>query len=440
MKNIEVILCDGENYKVEFKESADKSLASEVCAFANAFGGRIFIGVNDNGKIIGTDVSNAARSRIQDTINQIEPKLNVNISIYKNVIIITVPEGNNKPYSCAKGFYLRSGPNSQKLERNSIIEFLQAEGKTYYDSIVNQKFLVKDNFNKIAFETFLRKANISNVLPFEATLVNLGCAEYIGKKLFFTNAGALFFRDNSNDVFFEYANIVCVLYKGITKVDIIDAKELNGGIIENIESTITFLKRHLNIRYEIKTLQRSNILEIPESVLREAVVNAVCHRDYFEIGARIMVEIFDNRVEISNPGGVPKGITAQNFGTLSITRNPVIASLLHRSDYIERMGTGIERMKKDLENAKQQMPEFNTSVFFKITFNRFNSVEKNVPKKVAIAAKKGTEKGTEKITGNQRIILDSILKNPYITSDELSEIVGIRADKIRINLSKLKSK
>ncbi|MDR2554228.1 MAG: putative DNA binding domain-containing protein, partial [Fibromonadaceae bacterium] len=188
MKDIEVILCDGENYKVEFKESADKSLASEVCAFANASGGCIFIGVDDNGKIVGTDVSNTARSRIQDTINQIEPKLNVNISIHKNIIIITVPEGRNKPYSCAKGFYLRSGPNSQKMERNGIIEFLQTEGKTYYDSIVNKKVLIKDNFNKVAFEDFLRKANISNVLPFEATLINLGCAEYVGKKLFFTNA------------------------------------------------------------------------------------------------------------------------------------------------------------------------------------------------------------------------------------------------------------
>jgi ATP-dependent DNA helicase RecG len=121
LKDLDVILCNGENYKIEFKESPDKSLASEVCAFANATGGRVFIGINDKGEIIGTDVSNTARSRIQDTINQIDPKINVNISIHKNIIIINVPEGKDKPYSCAKGFYLRSGPNSQKMERNSII-------------------------------------------------------------------------------------------------------------------------------------------------------------------------------------------------------------------------------------------------------------------------------------------------------------------------------
>jgi ATP-dependent DNA helicase RecG len=111
MKDLNVILSNGENYKVEFKETPDKSLASEVCAFANATGGRVFIGVNDNGEITGTDVSNSARSRVQDTINQIESKINVNISIHKNIMIVTVPEGKNKPYSCARGFYLRSGPD-----------------------------------------------------------------------------------------------------------------------------------------------------------------------------------------------------------------------------------------------------------------------------------------------------------------------------------------
>jgi ATP-dependent DNA helicase RecG len=271
-----------------------------------------------------------------------------------------------------------SGPNSQKMERNNIIEFLQAEGKTYYDSVVNEKFLVKDNFNKNAYNIFLKKANISDVLPFEATLINLGCAGYSGKKLCYTNAGALFFRDNTNDIFYEYANVTCALYKGLKKVDIIDAKDFNGGIVENIDNAVAFLRRNLKVRYEIKTLQRKNILEIPETALREAVTNVVCHRDYLEKGARVMVEIFDDRVEITNPGGVPKGITKENFGSMSIARNSVIASLLHRIDYIEKMGTGIERIKKDIRDVKQPVPKFNTSGFFKVAFKRDLSLDSSV--------------------------------------------------------------
>ena len=111
-------------------------------------------------------------------------------------------------------------------------------------------------------------------------------------------------------------------------------------------------------------MQRKNILELPENALREAITNAVCHRDYFEKGARVMVEIFDDRVEITNPGSAPKGITKDNFGSTSVTRNPVIASLLHRVHYIERMGTGIQRMTHEMESSGLNKPIFQTEGAF----------------------------------------------------------------------------
>ena len=421
IKDIDIILSEGESYKTEFKESADKSLASEVCAFANASGGRVFIGIDDNGKIIGTDTSNIARSRIQDTINQIEPRLSVIISIHENIIVITVPEGTNKPYSCSKGFYLRSGPNSQKLERDSIIDFLQTEGKVIYDSIINEKYPITDNFNESEYSKYLKKSGISDVLPRESVLKNLGCAETMNSgNLVYTNAGILFFRDNSQEVYFDFTHVICVLYKGTEKVDIIDAKELDGSIIENIDNAMVFLKRNLKVRYEIKTVQRKNILELPEDALREAVINAVCHRDYFEKGARVMVEIFDDRVEITNPGSLPKGITKDNFGKTSVTRNPVIASLLHRAHYIERMGTGIMRMNLAMEKAGLKKPVFQTEgFFFKVIFERdlFQHDKNNG----TVNGTNGTVNGIE----NKNKILRVIAETPQITYDKLSEQLNI---------------
>jgi ATP-dependent DNA helicase RecG len=372
IKDFDVILSEGESYTIEFKESADKSIASEVCAFANASGGRIFIGVSDSGKVTGTDTSNAARSRLQDTINKIEPHLSVDISVHDNIMVVTVPEGVNKPYSCSQGFYLRSGPNSQKLDRDSIIEFLQAEGKAIYDSIVNEKYPITDSFNEAEYQKYLKKSDISDVLPRESVLRNLGCADSANNgRLSYTNAGLLFFRDNSSNLYFDFTHVVCALYKGVDKFDIIDAKNLNGGIMENIDNAIVFLKRNLRVRYEIKTVQRKNILELPEDALREAVTNAVCHRDYFEKGARVMVEIYDDRVEITNPGSTPKGITKENFGNTSVARNPIIASLLYRAHYIERMGTGIKRMTNAMETAGLEKPIFQTEGhFFKVIFKR----------------------------------------------------------------------
>lgn len=92
-------------------------------------------------------------------------------------------------------------------------------------------------------------------------------------------------------------------------------------------------------------MQREAIPETPELVLREAIVNAVCHRDYFEKGANVMIEVYDDRVEISNPGGLPSGLTPDTFGTKSVARNSIIAGLLNRAEYIEKIGTGINRIR-----------------------------------------------------------------------------------------------
>jgi len=266
----------------------------------------------------------------------------VDITVQDEIFIVTVPEGKNKPYCCSHGFFLRSGPNSQKLDRDSIMDFFHNEGHIKYDVIVRNELPVDGNFNETAYNDFIRIAQISDVLGRDSTLINLDCAAMVDDKLCFTNLGALFFRINDKDMKFRHTGVVCALFKGFDKANIIDAKELNGNIVSNIDDAVAFLKKHLRISYVIKTLQREEVLELPEDALREAIINAVCHRNYFESGARVMIEIYYDRVDIVSPGGVCKGITPENFGIISITRNSLIAGMLHRIRYIEQMGTGIK--------------------------------------------------------------------------------------------------
>ncbi|MDR0948723.1 MAG: putative DNA binding domain-containing protein [Lachnospiraceae bacterium] len=427
IRDFDIILSEGESYTVEFKESADKTLPSEVCAFANASGGRIFIGVSDDNRAVGTDTSNAARSRIQDTVNQIEPHLMVDVAVYDNIIVITVPEGSSKPYSCAKGFYLRSGPNSQKLSRGEIVAFFQSEGQIRYDTIVRSECPINKLFDEEAYNRYLENAQISPVLNKESILLNLNCAADIDGKLCFTNAGALFFRKNDVDVMYRHAGVVCALYKGSDKAYIIDAKEYNDDVISNIDNAIKFLKSNLHVHYEIEDIQRKNVLEIPEKGLREAVINAVCHRDYFELGARVMVEIFDDRVDITSPGGVPKGITKDNFGKVSITRNSVIASMLYRIDYIEQMGTGIARMKLAAKEANIAEPEFDLEDFFKVTFTRtkFNLSKTNqeatkkrrrIDREVTEKQPRSNQETSKKRPRNNQIVTEKQPKSDQETS------------------------
>src|SRR3989344_1516675 len=122
-KELDFILEQGEGQFIEFKESLDKSAAKEIVAFANAQGGRIFLGITDTGKIKGIALSNRLKSQIYDTAKNCDPSVNISIASFENIPIINVDEGINKPYRCSTGFFLRQGSNSQKLLTDEIRAF-----------------------------------------------------------------------------------------------------------------------------------------------------------------------------------------------------------------------------------------------------------------------------------------------------------------------------
>ena len=232
---------------------------------------------------------------------------------------------------------------------------------------------------------------------------------------------------------FRHAGIVCGLFRGTNKAYVLDAKELNGDIVSNVDDAIIFLKKHLRISFKIEGLRRENILELPEDGLREAVVNAACHRNYFENGSRIMVEIYDDRVDIVSPGGVCKGITPENFGTVSITRNPLVQSMFYRIDYIEQMGTGIMRMKEAAKEANVAEPQFELENFFRVTFKRTPLNTQAIPSDTqAILSDtqatlgNGSNGGNGGINGgNHKAVLDILRSDSAITTTNMSKQTGI---------------
>jgi len=134
---------------------------------------------------------------------------------------------------------------------------------------------------------------------------------------------------------------------------------------------MNFLKQYIPVRYEMTgTPQRRELPEIPYDAIREAIINAVAHRDYFEKGSNVMVEMFDDRIEITNFGGLPKGLKPEDFGKRSVLRNPNIANLLHRIKYIEKMGTGISKIRRLVKEAGLPPVKFEFDTFFTVTFKR----------------------------------------------------------------------
>ncbi len=422
IKELKLILEEGEGYTIEFKENVNSDLSREFVAMANSSGGRVFLGISDANEIIGIDANNSLLSKIQDIAGHCDPAVDIRIEKFRNILIIHVKEGVNKPYRCTKGFYIRNGANTQKLTTREITEFIQAEGKVRFGELLSMDVNFEKIFDEELLDRYLGLAKVSKTMNNISILQNLGVLQVKNSNPILNNAGILFFAKDPTR-YLLHASITCALYKGTEKITVLDRKDLSGNLIQNIEDSVIFLKKHLNLSYEITGLRRKEILEIPDVALRETVVNAVCHRDYFEQGANIMVEIFDDRVEISNPGGLPKALAPKYFGVRSIRRNPIIASLLHRAGYIEKMGTGINRIKQSLKKAGGPDPVFNFDSFFTVIFKR--TQEKTVE------SEKTVEKTVEKI-------LDSISANPSMTINKLVEETGLSRRGVEWNLDKLK--
>jgi ATP-dependent DNA helicase RecG len=419
LSNIELLIQTGEGYHLEFKENVDKSIVKEVCAFANADGGTILIGITDARQLKPLNIDNRLLSQVQDTINQIEPKIQVNINPINGILVIEVPRGSSKPYACSDGFFMRSGANSQKLTRNEIMNMFQREGVVTFDSLENNKAKFETDFDLAAYKQFLLKARMSSLLEPKQVLKNLGCMTEDEK---FTNGGVLFFT-KSIEFLIRQAVCTCVLYKGINKLKILDRKDYSGNMLDNIDNVVNFVKRHTNLEYVIEHIQREDIPEIPEIALREAIVNAFAHRYYFEQGSNILVEVFDDRVSITSFGGLPAGLNKKDFGKKSVQRNPLIADLLVRANYIEKVGTGVQRIKDAVTALGKGTVDFQYDEhWFDVIFSR-QVKQMSVEMSVEMSEQ----------------ILSFIRTNPKVTIVKLAQILNVTPRTIERAIANLKS-
>ena len=291
----------------------------------------------------------------------------------EKILVITVPESKNKPHRCSSGFYIRSNASTQKLNRNEIWEFMRDEELFNFDRNLCKEFVFKRDFDKEKLFHFLDRTDMSySKRNYIQLLENLKVAKRKGDKTVFNNAGALFFSKNLDRIF-PHASISCAIFKGTDKHhNIIDRKIFNRDIVNNVEDSLDFLKKHLRLEYHFPTgqLRRKEVLEIPEDALREALVNAVTHRNYLATGISVSVEIFDDRVEIYNFGTLPKELKRSEFGKRSVPRNELIAQLMLRANYIEQMGTGIKKMRRLVRRAKLKPIKFTFTGFTTVTFYR----------------------------------------------------------------------
>ncbi len=362
MEAIELIelISRGEDSRTQFKQSQDvtnaKSLAGEMVAFANSKGGRILIGVDNNGSVIGLSpgdirrinqlISNTATDCVRPSVNPETENISVGGQL---VMVVKVPEGISKPYADNDGvFWVKSGADKRRVtSREEVQRMLQSADLVHADEIpvegTTSGDIDSEHFGAFfekqygePLDNMLDKAGIS----LGQLLNNLGLAREASLNL----AGVMLFGRNPQRHRPAFV-IKAVSFVGNDPAGdkYRDSQDIGGCLSELYKGAISFLTRNLRRLQDEKGFNTEGDLEVPRVALEELVVNMLLHRDYF-ISAPWRVMLFDNRIELISPGALPNNLTVENIRNgVSNIRNPLIASFATKELPYRGIGTGIRR-------------------------------------------------------------------------------------------------
>ena len=349
-----------ENEHIEFKKIVNDSIIKTIAAFANTDGGKIYIGVLDNGEVAGIDDIDAELLKLTDKMRtNIRPDVlmmvNTDVETFDNkkIIVVTVARGLRRPYYLtskglrSEGVYVRSGASSVPSSETAILQMIQESSGDTFETRLSMN-------QNLSFEFATTYFSESGLKLADAEMRTLGILTAEG----FTNLALLLsdqcpsfvkaasFDDDSRDVFLERV-------------------EFSGSILKQLEDAYGFLVAHDKFKTGYDGLRRIDYDDYPKQALREAIVNSVAHREY-ALSGPTLVSVMPSFVEITSLGGLVFGITPEDLGAnISIPRNKLLAALMYRLGIIEAWGTGIGRMRSAYDDT-------NDTVEISITANTFS--------------------------------------------------------------------
>ena len=353
---------NGESKTLELKEKLpdNKSIAKTVIAFANTGGGKIIVGINDKLKITGVDANSvyALKDKIASVIfdscsPDILPEIyTININ-GKLLLVIEIFRGNLMPYFLKSegktdGVYIRVGATNRKASPQIIEELQRHKRYVSFDEEINYDITVSES-DMIPLKT--RFAKTGKTLSDEK-LRNLNLIKTDRGITYPTNALLILLGK------FPHCSVKCARFKGITMEVFIDKKEYRGNIFSILENTQNFILNHINLSAKIEGLYRTDNYEIPIVALREALINALIHRDYANFGRDIKMGVYDDIVNIVSPGALPSIVTIEDIlrGRSEI-RNKGIANVFKELGLIEQWGSGINRIMLTCKKAGLDQPK-----------------------------------------------------------------------------------
>lgn len=466
----------GESKSIEFKvcrpEKSIKYMKS-VVAFANGKGGKIIFGIDDETReIIGISEDNLFRemdaitNAISDSCEPvIVPEIYLQTIDNKHIIIVEISSGKQKPYyikqdGITEGVYIRVSGTSRKADRATTQElYYESEGRSY-DKAIRRDITISNEeietlcsqMKQVALSKCKNDAQRENVKDVTKNiLLNWGVlAEDEDGSIHPTNAYIFL---TGQDAFLS--KIQCGMFKGTTRAVFVDKRDYEGPLWQQVEEAFQFVLRNIHLGAKIEGLYRQDIYELPPSSIRELIINAVMNCSFLQ-SSHIQVAIFDDRLEITSPGGLMSGVTINRMKEgYSQIRNHALAHAFSYMNLIEGWGTGIPRLMKEMKEYGLNEPEF---IDMEIAL-RINLYRKAIPKESAMVSddtemlldyareyRRVPESAGEcrrvpesagTLSEQHEVIYKKILDKGSITSSEVEKLFGVKQRRARAILSEM---
>jgi len=402
-----------ESERIEYKSQMSDSIYKEIIAFANTDGGVIYVGIDDQGNVIGIDQVDEIYTRLTNGIRDaIQPDVTMFVHYIlqdNKVIRIEVSEGSYKPYYLKSkglkpaGVYVRQGASSVQASPDQIRQMIkESDGDIFEEMRTIQQHLTFDE-TAIAFARY--HVDFSEDKYIALGLRSLYDDQYTNLALLLSDqcrhtVKAAVFSDSDNTVFK-------------------DAKEFSGSIFKQLDDTYSYLCLCNRVAARFEGLERIEEPDYPAEGLREALLNALVHRDYSYSGS-IIININDSCMEFISIGGLPPGLSVDDIRNgISQPRNRRLAEIFHRLKLIESYGTGIRRIYHLYQNCSAQPYITVTPNTFKLVLPNMNTA----PKTKTITHETITEPS---ITPQMKVVLDYLAEYNEISDEELRELLHVK--------------
>ena len=430
-----------ESQNIEYKESWRDEYLKWVCGFANAQGGKIYIGCDDNGNVVGI---NNSKKLLEDIPNKVRDAMGIIVGVnllteggkeYIEIDVPSYPVG----ISCKGVYHYRSGSTKQVLTGPALEAFLLRKHGATWDNSPLPAFTMDDVDDNVvaAFKKLAaKKGRIDSSLLDEPKKVLLDRLHLVNGN-YLTNAAMLLFSKDP-----ERYQLGAFLKVGYFEndADLLYQDEIHGSLLEQVDKAIELIYlKYMRAKISYEGIQRIERYFVPEAALREALLNAVCHKQY-QSGVPIQISVYEDRLYVANVGSLPEDWTLEKLMDKHTSRpyNPNIAYVFYLAGFIESWGRGVEKICNALKAESLPMPEYTVNpgdIMIK-----FTGPEDRIIRVTDRLSDRLSEKLSDKLSDKEKLTLELLVEDPGYTSPQIAEKMGVSRVSVTKYLNALKEK